>query len=76
MLINDQESCGKKCYYFWFRFEFNYLDFALIFLEFALINSIFTDVYTPVGTRGLRRECVLRIPSVSLKATKWGGFSE
>ena len=33
-----------------------------------------TSSFVPGG--GLRRECVLRIPSVSLKATKLGGFSE
>ena len=30
----------------------------------------------PPGARGLSREYVLRIPSVSLKVTNWGGVSE
>ena len=33
-------------------------------------------ICTLVRARGLSRECVLRIPSVSLKATHWGGVSE
>ena len=42
----------------------------------ALQNTQVTSQHHPVRTRGLTRECVLRIPSVSKKATKWGGFSE
>ena len=38
--------------------------------------AILLCISFPVRTRALSWECVLRIPSVSLKATKLGGFSE
>ena len=34
------------------------------------------DGFFPREGRGLSRECVLRISSVSLNATYWGGMSE
>ena len=40
---------------------------------FFLYSLLFV---TPVRARGLSRECVLRIPSVSKKATNWGDVSE
>ena len=45
---NDQEACGKKCCYFWFHSEVEFLTRFDVFLDlviFAYSNAIFIDYY-------------------------------
>ena len=46
------------------------------FLASVKIFELTVLYLSPVRARGLSRQCVLRIHSVSKKATNWGGVSE